>query len=191
MELSDVIGDGWQDYYGTQLMEWIADRYHTIGKGYYSRVVRAGGYAVKLGGYEGGLHEFGDIGGLIYAKWCLNHQHLKAVPRILYFEELGDDMYISVMEILKPLNDRSNHIFHKHASVIAGWDNQGSTTPKYILDFMEEFEEIAGVAYIDMHDQNYMQHPRGHMVIIDPFSGIDDIDEALDMVEENTYESCS
>jgi hypothetical protein len=123
-------------------------------------------YAVKLGGYVQP-----DSGGQLYAEWCLDHQHLTAVPKILYYKEFYAGLYIIIMELLDD-HDCSTE-FDAWATYIENYEDSpfSPVVPGYITEFCEDFKEVRAIAQMDLHAGNYMlREYTGDMVVIDPFS---------------------
>ena len=152
------------------LDDYIHSRYedeNCLGEGMYSLCVEVAGYCVKLGGYCNT-----DAGGEVWAKWCIDNQHLACVPKILYSRFFGDHQYILVMEILSSVEPHSTE-FSRYAEYIE--DDEvpyNATVPAYIQEFIEAFADIREEGYLDLHSGNYMlREEDGVMVIIDPFSG--------------------
>ena len=122
--------------------------------------------AVKIGGVR-----CMDDGGQLYTEWCLDHQHLTAVPKILHYKEFYAGLYIVIMELLDD-HDYSTE-FDTWATYIENYEDSpfSPVVPGYITEFCEDFKEVRAIAQMDMHAGNYMlRESTGDMVVIDPFS---------------------
>jgi len=118
-------------------------------------------YCIKLGGF---FHE--DVGGELWLDFCLQNQHLAAVPTIYYHRKLEAGYYIVIMEQLA--SAYHNNEVHDYVDYITGEDRD-IRVPEYIQEFTEAFDDVRDLGMMDLHNENYML--RGEtMVIIDPFS---------------------
>lgn len=157
----------------------VVDYYRThgkyIGNGLYSTAFKYHDYCVKLGGDMYNPSHV-DNGGNLWAKWCVDHQHLACVPRVYYYKELTQATnvhYIVVMELLE--KEYGTDIdMSRHAIDIGDIQYaEENGAPVYILEFMTEFEDVRGVACMDLHQGNVMlRESTGELVVIDPFSGV-------------------
>ena len=144
---------------------FVAADVDLLGAGIFSEVYAYRWCAVKLGG---------DPGGLVYARWCRDNQHLEAVPVMHYFKEFKDATFVVVMEVLRPHNHEE--FYYRYADHIRGmslYDRIPDLIPEYISEFVDGFKEIRAHGVMDLHPGNYMvRGVGGAMVIIDPFSGV-------------------
>jgi len=158
----------------TEIKNLLDDYVHTryedeeyLGQGMFSRCVEVAGYCIKLGGYR-----LADAGGELWARWCMDNQHLACVPKILYARFFEDSKYVLVMEELaSPVRYATE--FSTYADYIEEGEAPAEPhVPAYIHEFIEAFNDIRCEGYMDLHSGNYMlREDEGVMVIIDPFSG--------------------
>jgi hypothetical protein len=152
-----------------EVQEHFSNKFRMLGSGMYSRCVEfkddvsGTRYCMKLGGYN-----MEDEGGELWLDFCLDNQHLQAVPTIYYHRRIDTGCYLVIMEKLYGAED--NDDYAEYATLIEADDRYHDNLPRYLKDFLNAFEDVRELGYMDMHNQNYMERGDDTMVIIDPFS---------------------